>query len=207
MSSFYQGIDLSFRPAARLFPMSAEKLVLSRVKGAWRREVLELAVEEHRFHEVDPFFTQPSLSNEERRARSAVHPRFMGGEYLPDFEEDEVEIARLELASVTADVISIRGRKDEKGFHYRVVDEYDNDFLSSPTEILTEEPLCLLDFGVFVCRASNLSEIISLNEFEDSEAAGAFISGSSTFYPQFGMFISRTIKHQLLTTAEDYGGR
>ncbi len=207
MSISYEGIDLTFRPQARLFPMSAEKLVLSRVKGAWRREVLEVAVEEDRLNEVDPFFTQVSLSNEERLARSAVHPCFMGGEYLPDFEEDEVEVARIELASVTADVISVRVRKGDKGFHYRVVDEYENECLAEPTEIVADEPLCLLDFGQFVCNAANLADIVSFNEFEDSEAARAFISGTSMFYPQFGMFVSRTIKHQLQTAAKDYSGR
>ena len=37
----------------------------------------------------------------------------MSGEYLPDFEGDEVEIARVTLASVTGDVVSIRARRQE----------------------------------------------------------------------------------------------
>ena len=37
-----------------------------------------------------------------------IHPSFMGGEYLPDCGEDETEIARIELRSTLADVISIR---------------------------------------------------------------------------------------------------
>jgi hypothetical protein len=36
----------------------------------------------------------------------------MGGEYLPDYEEGDVEIARIELESTTADVISIRVKKE-----------------------------------------------------------------------------------------------
>ena len=40
-----------------------------------------------------------------------IHPAFMGGEYLPQFGQNEIEIARIVLASVTQDVISIRARR------------------------------------------------------------------------------------------------
>jgi len=39
-----------------------------------------------------------------------------------------VEIARIELESTTADVISIRAARDPKGIRYRIVDEYETDF-------------------------------------------------------------------------------
>lgn len=202
MSDIYEGIDLGFRPSSRVFPMTAEKFLLSRVKGTWRRDILELAVEEDRLLEVDPFFTAVSLSDEERKARSAVHPSFMGGEYLPDFEDDEVEVARIELNSVTGDVISIRGSQTQDGFRYRVVDEYDNEYLLEPTEITIDKPLCLGDFGKFVCRAANLVEIVSLNEFEDVTAAQKFIRGSSQFYPEFSRYISRTVMNLVPTSEE-----
>ena len=48
----------------------------------------------------------------------------MGGEYLPDYRANEVEIVRIELQSTTADVTSVRarlvGRKDPR-IEYRVV--------------------------------------------------------------------------------------
>jgi len=203
MSDIYEGIDLGFRPSPRVFPMTAEKLLLSRVKGTWRRDILEMAVEEDRLPEVDPFFTATSLSDEERKARSAVHPSFMGGEYLPDFEDEEVEVARIELNSVTGDVISVRGSQTQDGFRYRVVDEYDNEYLLEPTEITIDKPLCLGDFGKFVSRAANLAEIVSLNEFEDVREAKAFFRAKSTFYPQFPKYLSRTIEHLLPDTGED----
>ena len=43
MSNIYSGIDLESRPPDRLFPMTAEKLLLSRVKGTRRREILAMA--------------------------------------------------------------------------------------------------------------------------------------------------------------------
>jgi len=197
MSDIYEGINLGFRPSPRVFPMTAEKLLLSRVKGTWRRDILEMAVEEDRLLEVDPFFTATSLTDDERKARSAVHPSFMGGEYLPDFEDEEVEVARIELNSVTGDVISVRGSQTQDGFRYRVVDEYDNECLLEPNEITVEKPLCLGDFGKFVCRTANIAEIISLNEFGDVREAKAFFRGKSTFYPQFPRYLSRTIEHLL----------
>jgi len=202
MSDIYEGINLGFRPSPRVFPMTAEKLLLSRVKGTWRRDILEMAVEEDRLPEVDPFFTATSLSDEERKARSAVHPSFMGGEYLPDFEDYEVEVARIELNSVTGDVISVRGSQTQDGFRYRVVDEYDNECLLEPNEITVDKPLCLGDFGKFVCRTANIAEIVSLNEFGDVREAKAFFRGKSTFYPQFSRYLSRTIEH-LLPEADD----
>lgn len=38
-------------------------------------------------------------------------PSWMGGEYLPDSEPGEVEIARIVLQSTTMDVFSIRARR------------------------------------------------------------------------------------------------
>jgi hypothetical protein len=48
----------------------------------------------------------------------------MGGEYLPALLEDEVDIARISLASVTADQISVRAQRVAEGIAYRIVDEY-----------------------------------------------------------------------------------
>ena len=48
----------------------------------------------------------------------------MGGEYLPPLRKGEVEIARISLASVTADQISVRARRSRGRIRYRVVDEY-----------------------------------------------------------------------------------
>jgi len=99
-------------------------------------------------------------------------------------------------------VISVRGSQTQDGFRYRVVDEYDNECLLEPNEITVEKPLCLGDFGKFVCRAANIAEIISMNEFGDTREAKAFFRGKSTFYPQFPRYLSRTIEH-LLPEADD----
>ena len=59
----------------------------------------------------------------------------MGGEYLPPLLDDEVEIARVSLASVTADQTSVRAQRIPGGIAYRIVDEYGEDgpgYLCSP---------------------------------------------------------------------------
>lgn len=203
MSDIYAGIDLGFRPSERLFPMTAEKLLLSRVKGTWRREILTMAVAEDYLNEVDPFFTRTSLDDEDRRARAAVHPTFMGGEYLPDFEEGEIEVARIDLRSITADAISIRLRRLPTGFTYRVVDEYDGECLAEPSSVTVDQPFTLHEFGKFVCRVSCLVDIVEMNEFADASSAKTFIKASSTVYPEFGKFINKTISNIFMDQSGD----
>jgi hypothetical protein len=77
----------------------------------------------------DPILT-PALPDDVRAAASATHPLLMGGEYLPDVDEqtDEVEMARIELLSTTGDAYSIRARRADGAIAYRMVDEYGNVF-------------------------------------------------------------------------------
>ena len=192
-----KGVDLSFRPSSRLFPLTAEKLLLSRVKGTQRRESLTAAIEQDRLSDLNPFFTQTSLSAEDRRARAAIHPSFMGGEYLPDFEEGELEMARLSLRSVTADVISIRLRRTEDGFVYRIVDEYmdqdPNGLLDEPTTIIVDQPLTMKDFGAFVVQVSRMDHWCDPESHETEEEAQDFVVATSEFYPEFGDYIAEAI--------------
>jgi len=78
-----------------------------------------------------------------------MHPRYMGGEYLPDQEEGEVEIARIEIASTTGDVTSVYARRDGIEILYRIVDEYEGDTLSGHTERTSTEPLTLGELADF----------------------------------------------------------
>ncbi len=192
-----KGVDLSFRPPSRLFPITAEKLLLSRVKGTQRRESLTAAIEQERLNDLNPFITQTSLSAEDRRARAAIHPSFMGGEYLPDFAEGEIEVARLSLKSVTADVISVRLRRTEDGFVYRIVDEYmdeyPNGLLDEPTTIVVDQPLTMKDFGAFVVQVSKMDHWCDPESHETEEEAQDFVVATSEFYPEFGAYIAEAI--------------
>ena len=71
------------------------------------------------------------VSYDLRNSLGAIHPHLMGGEYLPSYLEGETEIARIELQSTTSDVISIRARGQDGIIHYRIVDEYNGEFILS----------------------------------------------------------------------------
>src|SRR4051812_5363179 len=57
-----------------------------------------------------------------------LHPAFLGGAFLDDALPGEVEIARIELRSTTADVMSVRARPAGDGIAYRIVDEYEDEW-------------------------------------------------------------------------------
>jgi hypothetical protein len=48
-----------------------------------------------------------SLDDEARDGLSRIDPTFVGGEYLPNYRRQEVEIARITLESTTSDVFSL----------------------------------------------------------------------------------------------------
>lgn len=52
------------------------------------------------------------MARSRKCSTSKFHPSFVGGEYLPDYKANEVQIARIELQSTTTDVISIRAGGD-----------------------------------------------------------------------------------------------
>jgi len=74
--------------------------------------------------ELDDKLLKDTLTDAERERLGRIHPSFMGGEYLPEFKIGEEEIVRIQLASTTSDVISVRARPVSGGIAWRVVDEY-----------------------------------------------------------------------------------
>lgn len=62
-----------------------------------------------------------------RTLSTSAGPDWLAGEHLPRRRQGEVELARVALASVTSDVIALRGRWAGGRYHYRMVDEYGTD--------------------------------------------------------------------------------
>ena len=124
----YPGIDYTFTPESYWVDKEVLQALLRNVKGAERRKMIKSYYENGNFQELEESFSKVSLSDEERFRLASIHPMFMGGEYLPDYGTDETEIARIELKSVTADVISIRARLEDDTINYSVVDEYEGKF-------------------------------------------------------------------------------
>ena len=117
-------IDLKYRPHSYFWAKEIGVHLSSQIKGAERKAKFESLIAEGRGDEIDELLSKPVLSNEERQSLGRFHPHFMGGEYLPDRKGEEVEIARITIASTTRDVTSMYASQGAKRIHYRVVDEY-----------------------------------------------------------------------------------
>ncbi len=129
-------IDYEFRPSSYWEPGNdILQTVLRNVKGTRRREMIMNFFRQGRLDELAQELASDELSDEARERLGRIHPTFMGGEYLPGYRANEVEIVRVELQSTTADVISVRarqvGRKTAR-IEYRIVDEYQTEFVFKP---------------------------------------------------------------------------
>ena len=185
-------IDLDFRPRNLFWPLAAETHLLSTIKGAERRSMAEAMLNSGSGVALPEFVAQSALSEEDRASFGRMHPRFMGGEYLPDHDEGELEIARITIDSTTRDVTSVYARRTPLGIRYRVVDEYDGDTLSGETECLAAGPLTLGELTDFFLAAWRLDQVLDMNDLDEEESQD-FVQPSSEFYPQFPALISQKI--------------
>ena len=187
----YPGIDYTFTPESYWVDKEVLQALLRNVKGAERRKMITAYYESGNFQELEESFSKISLSDEERFRLASIHPMFMGGEYLPDYERDETEIARIELNSTMADVISIRACLDEgETIEYSVVDEHDGKF-NLWTE-WSDKPFSLSELVDFIDRTElegssysglSLSFNNSNAEGMDKEDLVGFTTISSEIYP------------------------
>jgi hypothetical protein len=110
---------------------------------------------------------------------------FMGGNYLPDTEDGEVEIARIAIASTTFDVTCLFARAENGLLHYRVVDEYDGDTLTGPSEMTSDKSLSLGEMADFFLAAWSLNDVLQMNFEGDVNSALGFFQAKSQFYSDF----------------------
>ena len=179
-----EGIDLNFRPKSYFGPRRLEQYLISKVKGAVVKARLEALSEEGRHAEVASLLGDEGISEADIKALERVHPMFMGGNYLPDTDDGEVEIARIEIASTTFDVTCVFARPEKGLIRYRVVDEYDGDTLSGPNEMTSDKPLTLGELTDFFLNAWSLVDVLEMNFEDDVESALGFFTARSEFYPE-----------------------
>ena len=195
-------IDQNYRPANYFWALEHGIELPSNIKGAERKSYYERKLFEiDTGFSTDPF-SQPSLTVEQRSQVASIHPAFMGGEYLPDRETGEVEIARITLSSTTQDVTSVYARKTHSGIAFRVVDEYDGDTLDGEPNYLGTRPMALSEITEFFMDVWNLGAVLSANFAEHGypkRKVKALVNGSSSFYAQFGQAIQFWIDQWLLT--------
>ena len=192
MSIEKSALDLGYRPESYFWPITHETHVIAAIKGERRRHAIRAAFDSNNVSALDEYYATPVLDAQDRRALGALHPSFMGGEYLPNRQETEVEIARINIDSTTSDVTSVYAKAGKSRIYYRVVDEYNGDTLSEKRTRTSKRPLSLNELVEFFLGAWALKDVLEGNEL-DLEGAHDFTRPSSEFYPQFSAAIRSKI--------------
>jgi len=189
-------------------------MFIARIKGTTRRRLAYETITSG-LPDVPEVIFDTTLSEEAREAWGAVHPALMGGEYLPDREPGEVEIVRLELASTTADVIAVLAHREDGEIRYRVVDEYDSNYVFSPGH--SREPLTLGEVVALLdqaydpnwhaaARAYGLLEGFwewNLRTGDSPEHAAQFVSVSSSVYPALSDYYGSRAREWIATSRKN----
>lgn len=178
-------IDLEYKPKTYFSPQPLVTYLVEQVKNAAIREQLDLLLSEGRIEEIKQLLDDGGIITNSIRHLEAIHPMFMGGNYLPNMDEGEVEIARIEIASTTHDVTCLFAKMDNGRIRFRVVDEYDGDTLNTPHEATTDEPFTLLEMTEFFLAAWPLIDVLKMNFDKQLDPALAFFKVKSRFYPDF----------------------
>jgi len=189
----YAKINYSYRPKSYWQDISPLEVILKDVKGVKRRELIREAFSNGQFDQLNDELTAGTLSEDVRQRLGNLHPSFMGGEYLPDFDRGEVDIAVICLDSTTSDVITLRARSSQGWIHYRIVDEYKSRFVLSCEKSL--QPLSLSEL-IHLIDHSYQSECLygyglaldfnyyNLEDHDSRESLRYFTSVFSTFHPE-----------------------
>ena len=201
MSQQTYGIDLKYRPKSYFWAKEHGIALVSDIKGAQRRKFYEGALESGLTDLIDPDLMSHDLPTDQRRLLGRIHPSFMGGEYLPNKREKEVEIARIAIASTTQDVTCVYARPVGKRIHYSVVDEYSGDTLDGLAHRTSTKSLTLQQLTDFFLESWNLLNCLDAN-FEShgyprDKVHGFIIDASSSFYSEFEALIRMRVDQWL----------
>jgi hypothetical protein len=190
-------IDGSYRPANYFWAYDRGIRLASNIKGAERKALYERLLREGDSGASDELLTQSTLTVEQRRMAN-THPAFMGGEYLPDCNANEVEIARITIASTMQDVTCVYAQRVSGGIQYRVVDEHEGMTLDDDTVRQTGKPLTLSELLIFFMTGWDLSLVLNANIVENgyprSHARGFVLDASSSFYALFGDAVDKYVE-------------
>ena len=188
MKQSTQSFDLDYRPRTYFWPHGLKPHPLSSIKGANRRRLIARELAKDLDADIPPVLLQSALPDPLRQYLGSLHPSGMGGEYLPDLAPQEVEIARITIASTMQDVTCVYARQAGDAVAARVVDEYDGDTLSIKRGRRYPGPLSLGELTRFFLRRWNLLDVLHMNfegEWHRSEDVLGFFQANSDFYPEF----------------------
>jgi len=197
----FEGIDYAFRPESYWDVSDPLQAILVNVKGTRRRQIIRDYWQAGTIAKLERGLLRDNLTEEDRVGLGKIHPSFMGGEYLPDYAEGEVEIARIELESTTADVISIRVKKEGERIAYLIVDEYETEFNILPTH--SDKPLTLSELVRLIDGAmeeGSLGLYYTQMNYEEGERSiewldqmRHFTRVESVFYPQLNLHYEKLL--------------
>jgi hypothetical protein len=183
------GIDLEFRPRDYFWAADRKVPLLSGIGGESRRQLVRELVA--RGDPIPAGLDAPVLDAKAREDWGRIHPSNMGGEFLPALRRDEVEIARISVASVTADQISVRARRSGKRIAYCVVDEYGSEiatYICCPASSVSPLSLRRL-IGLMKSACEGGSIILPILKMNSGGAAlKELVSVTSDFYPDLGRY-------------------
>ena len=203
MSTVFSGIDSDYRPNTYFWAHDLKLKLPSDIAGAERRRLYEAAVEGG---ELSVFLTDPDFSSEQldpglRQAWGGCHPSHLGGEFLPRRRNEEVEIARIVINSVTSDVTCVYAKRGKNRIYYQVVDEYDGETLSNRGIRTSKRPLTLRELVDFFLGSWNLLQVLNVNFWEHAyppaRVHGFLNVISSDFYPDFEDEVRRRVNDWL----------
>ena len=193
VARYASGIDYKFRPSSYFNNLDPDTLIVASILGEERRKDVQQRLAAGDTLAGEDWLTESKLDDSTRKVIGSCHPAYMGGEYLPTIGDEEIEIARIVLASVTQDVISVRARRTGKRIAYRVVDEYDTEFAvakkSSAQPLSLKELIKLIDGTNQDGGDSGLVFSVldmNLDAGDDPDSMQDFIVVSSSFYPELG---------------------
>jgi hypothetical protein len=196
-------IDLKYRPNSYFWAKRHGIALASDIKGAERRKLFEMTLDSGVDELVDERLFNHELPEAQRQAQGRIHPAFMGGEYLPSTRGEEVEIARITIASTTQDVTCVYARQVGQRIHYRVVDEYNGDTLSGAGTRTSNRPLKLEQLVDFFLSSWDLISCLDANFEYDGyprdDVHGFIVDASSSFYSEFGRLIHQRVDQWLDT--------
>ena len=198
-------IDLQFRPQSYWDSANPLTAILGNIKGENRRQMARDFITGSAAEilgEINSDLLADVIDDGLRNELGSLHPSWMGGEYLPDYLPGEVEIARIVLASVTQDIISVRARRRRGGTRilYRIVDEYhdepENRFTCTPKS--SAGPLSLYELiglidrvGYMDLNPDRLSLTDRLLDLQEGSSPGDlldFVTVESELYPDLSVY-------------------
>lgn len=206
MSTFTDGLDLGYRPSSYFWAQERGISLVSDIKGAERRRLYAKALEAGRAELLPQEIFQETLNETDRQGLGRIHPAFMGGEYLPTRQRQEVEIARITIASTTQDVTCVYARQVGQRIRYRVVDEYDGGTLSGSVTRTSTKPLTLQELVDFFLGSWDLIGCLDCNfeghGYPRDRVHGFIVDASSSFYADFDGLIRARVDAWLGTKEE-----